>query len=76
MQIIFVPPIGDRLYTHTFRFVCFCRKTYKHATHGVPSWQLTCIHAIVSRSPWGYGWVARAKGTASNERVQSLWVFA
>ena len=47
-------PIGERLYTHS-DFVVFCRKTCKHAARGVPLWRLTCIHAIVSQSPWGHG---------------------
>ena len=29
--------------------------------HGVPAWRLTCIHVIISRSPWGHGWVAPNK---------------
>ena len=42
--------------------VCvFWQKPCQHATHGVPSWRLTCIHAIVSRSPWGHGSVAPDK---------------
>ena len=40
------------LNTHSDFCVCG-RETCQHATHGVPSWRLTCIHAIVSRSPWG-----------------------
>ena len=53
-------PIGERLYTHS-DFCVFCRKTCKQATHDAQSWRLTCIHAIISRSPWGYGWVAPDK---------------
>ena len=34
-------------------FVCFGREPCRQDTRGVPSWRLTCIHAIVSRSPWG-----------------------
>ena len=39
----------------------FCvggREPYQHATRGVPLCGLTCIHAIVSLSPWGHGSVA------------------
>ena len=39
---------------------------------GMPSWCLTCIHAIVSQSPWGHGSVAHEKDTASNEQVHSF----
>ena len=34
------------IYTRIPIFVCFCH---------------TCIHAIVSRNPWGHGWVAPDK---------------
>ena len=44
-------PVGEHLYTHC-DFCVFCWKTGKHATCGVSLWRLTCIHAIVSRSPW------------------------
>ena len=55
----------------------FCRGPYQHATHGVLSWRLTCIHAIVSRSPLGHGWVAPDKRHCK-QRTSSLflWIFA
>ena len=55
-----VPPIGERLNTH-FDFCEFCQKTCQHATRGALSLRLTCIHAIVSRSSWSYGWLAPDK---------------
>ena len=76
-QIVF--GTADRwvsLYTHS-DFCVFCRKTCKHATRGVPSWRLTCIHAIVSRSPWGHGWVAPDKQHCKQWTSSLfLWIFA
>ena len=39
----------------------FWREPCQYAMRGVPSWRLTCLHAIVSRSPWGHGSVAPEK---------------
>ena len=75
------------VYTRIPIFV-FCRKTCNHATHGVPSWRLTCIHAMACHhDDWHVytpsflgapgvtvGW-PRTKGTASNERVHSFCGF-
>ena len=52
-------------------------KTCKHTTRGVPSWRLTCIHAIVSRSHWGHGWVAPDKRHCKQWTSSLfLWIFA
>ena len=54
----------------SFRFLqVFARGRVNTPTRGVPLWRLTCIHAIVSRSPWGHGWVAPDKKAleATNE---------
>ena len=48
--------IGEHLNAHSY--FCVFWEPCQHVTHGVPSWHLTCIHAIVSRSPWGHGSVA------------------
>ena len=42
-------------------FCVFWREHCQHAMHAVPLWCLTCIHAIVSRSPWVHGLVAPDK---------------
>ena len=67
---------GGRLNTHSV-FGEFCRGLCQHATRGVPSWRLTCIHSIVSRSPCGHGWVAPDKRHCK-QRTNSLflWIFA
>ena len=39
----------------------FWREPCQHTTHAVPSWRLTCIHTIVSWSPWAHGSVAPDK---------------
>ena len=53
-------PIGERLNAHS-DFGVFWREPCQHATHAVPLWRLTCIHAIISRSPWVHGSVAPDK---------------
>ena len=59
-QFILELPIREHLNAYS-NFCVFWREPCQHATHGVPSWHLTCIHAIVSRSPWGHGSVAPDK---------------
>ena len=76
-------PIGERLNAHS-DFCVFWREPCQHTTHGVLSWRLTCIHAIVSRSPWGHGSVAPDKrhcqqsslfcGLLSNPVIQELFL--
>ena len=60
-------PIGERLNAHS-DFCVFWREALStrhvcHAMpcHAMPSWRLTCIHAIPSRSPWVHGSVAPDK---------------
>ena len=73
MQFFFLErPIRECLNAHS-NFCVFWREPCQHATHGVPSWRLTCIHTIVSRSPWGHGLVAPLQ--AMNELI-FLWIFA
>ena len=58
-------------FIHSGVFMCFYKIVYgypgiqifvcQHGMHGVPSWHLTLIHAIVSRSSWGHGSVASDK---------------
>ena len=59
-QFLFEQLIGERLNAHS-NFCVFWREPCQHATHAVPAWRLTCIHAIVSRSPWVHGSVAPDK---------------
>ena len=55
---------GDLLTRHAWRAIMACHhgvpswRAIMACHHGAPSWRLTCIHAIVSRSPWGHGSVA------------------
>ena len=50
----------------SFWFLCF-GEPCQHATRGVPSWCLTCIHAIISRSPWVHGSPGQKALQAMNE---------
>ena len=68
-------PIREHLNTHS-DFCVFWREPCQHATHGVPSWHLTCIHAIVSLSPWGHGSVGpRQKALPAMNEFTLLWIF-
>ena len=60
MQFWLERPIGELLNAHS-DFCVFWREPCQHTMHAVPSWCLTCIHAIVSRSPWVHGSVAPFK---------------
>ena len=55
----------------------FWREPCQHAMHAVPSWWLTCIHTIVSRSPWAHGSVAPDKRAVPGmNEFTLLWIFA
>ena len=58
--------IGGLLNTH-FDFCVGSREPYQHVTRGVPLCGLMCIHAFVSRSPWGNGSVAPDRRHSMNE---------